>query len=222
MTAVTVSRQFGSGGEEVAARVAEHLGWCYFDKSVMVMVARERGLSEAEVVDFSEDCYRGRTIVDALLGRSTPVGKATVWDINARGDEVAVANVLLNQQAAVVAVSGAIRRLAERGSVVVVGRGGQAILRGRPGVLHVRVVADLEDRVLRVMERTGLPRDGARSLMRERDRATAQYLRRFHEVDWQDPALYHLILNTSLLDVDAVADIVVAAARRLETASVVR
>ena len=141
MAAVTASRQIGSSGDEVAARVAERLGWCYFDKSVMVMVARERGLSEAEVVDFSEDCYRDRTFVDLLLGRTTPVGNATVWDTNARGDEVAAANVLLNQESAVIAVSGTIRCLAERGSVVVVGRGGQAVLRGRPSVLHVRVVA---------------------------------------------------------------------------------
>jgi cytidylate kinase len=73
-----------------------------------------------------------------------------------------------------------------------------------------------------MMQSVNLSRDGVRltreaavARIAERDRATAQYLRRFYGVDWTDPSLYHLTLNTSLLGQEETAQLIVAAAQRL-------
>jgi len=215
MAVVTISRMFGSDGDEVAHRVCDLLGYRYCDKTLLAQVAQESGISEAEVVDFSEDRYRLRGFIDALLRRSAPVSTATTWTSTARGEELRVAQAL-DEETAVRFVTATIHALHERGRVVIVGRGGQAILRGKPDVLHVRIVAGREDRVPRIMESERVTRLAAQEMMNERDQATAEYLRRFHGIDWNDPLLYHLTINTSLLDRESAAQLIVAAVRRME------
>lgn len=60
MAVITISRPYGSGGDEIAVRVCEMLGYRYFDKRWMAQVAPEVGLNEGEIVDFSEDQHRPR------------------------------------------------------------------------------------------------------------------------------------------------------------------
>ncbi len=215
MAVITISREVGSGGDQIARRVCELLGYRYFDKGLMAQVAREQGVSEAEVVDFSEDRYQGRRFIDALLRRSARVATATMVATTTKGAETRIV-LPVDEEMAVGFVSQTIRALRARGQVVVVGRGGQAILRDAAGVLHVRIIARLEERVRQVMHTEGLTREAALSMLTERDRSTAEYLRRFHGIDWAEPALYHLTLNTSLLSHEAAADVIADAARQLD------
>jgi cytidylate kinase len=215
MAVITISREYGSRGDEIARRVCDLLHYSYFDKTLMDQVAREQGVSEAEAVDFSEDSYRLRGFVDALLGRSAPVATTSVWTSTTHGEEAKVTTTL-DQETAARFVAATVRSLRQRGNVVVVGRGGQAILRGEPGVLHVRIVAGREDRIPRIMETEGLHRLPATDRMNERDRATAEYVRRFHGIDWADPLQYHLTINGSLMDVETAARLIVSAVRLLE------
>ncbi len=215
MSVITISREAGSGGDEVARRVCELLHYRYFDKELLVQVAQEQGISEAEVVDFSEDNYRLRSFIDALLGRSARLSTASMWTGAGHGEETRVV-AAVDEETAARFVGTTIRALRERGQVVVVGRGGQVILRGEPGVLHVRIIAGREDRVPRLMESKRLTRMAANDKMGERDRATAQYVSRFHAADWADPLLYHMVLNTSLLGLAGAAQLIVAAAQQID------
>jgi len=67
MAAITISRQIGSGGDAIAARVCEILDYQYFDKRLMTQVAEEVGLSERELVDYSEDHYTVQNFIERLL-----------------------------------------------------------------------------------------------------------------------------------------------------------
>ena len=69
MAIITISRQVGSGSEEIASQVAKLLGYRQFDKRLMIQAAAEMGLSESEVVDFSEENYKTAGFLDRLLGR---------------------------------------------------------------------------------------------------------------------------------------------------------
>jgi CMP/dCMP kinase len=214
MTVITISREAGSGGEQIARRVCELLGYRYFDQNMMAQVAKEQGLSDTEVIDFSEDNYRARSFIDGLLRRSSPVTTMTTVAVTTRGEEEKVTQVV-DEETAAAFVAATIRALWKRGQVVVVGRGGQSILAGTPGVLHVRIVAPLEDRLERLMREEGLVRNAAQSLVQQRDRATADYLRRFRDVDWTDPTLYHLTVNSSLVGDEEAAALIADAARQL-------
>jgi CMP/dCMP kinase len=218
MAIITIARQVGSDGDAIATRVCKALGYYYFDKTLMTRIAKEQGLAETEVVDFSEESYHVRSFIDALFRRSQPVGTTVVHASTTSGEEARVTQTL-DEEMAIDLVTAIIRGLQKRGQVVVVGRGGQAILRDQPGVLHVRIVARQEDRVQNLIQTSGLTNEGALATINDRDRAAAEYLQRFHGVDWADPALYHLTINTSLVREQLATDLIVTAAQRVDDLS---
>jgi cytidylate kinase len=226
MAVITISRQYGCGGDEIADRVCELLGYRAFDKRLMAQVASEMGLSEREIVDFSEANYRVRGFMERLFGRRSArvVAEAGAWTQDASGAR-AVQVEQLDEEWCVRMVRTTIQAAYERGNVVIVGRGGQAVLQGKPGVLHVRLHAPLGARIIRVryQETTGMAPEfqqrAAQDLVAERDKATAEYLQRFHQIDWADPALYHLILDTQKWGVEPAAQLVAQAVSYLPQVS---
>ncbi len=219
MAVITVSRQAGSGGDEIAARVCDLLSYRYFDKQVMIEAAAAAGLCEAEVVDFSEDHYKVQDFLSRLL-RSRP---RTVRQVLVREEAHKLIDTLtareMDEARCVDLIRYAITSVYEQGDMVIVGRGGQAVLHNKPGVLHVRIIAPLEQRILRLREQGVSGVSELKLTIADRDRASAEYLKRFFGISWDDPALYHMILNTGLLDLDAAAGIIAGAVEHLAPAA---
>lgn len=213
MAVITISRQYGSGGDEIAERVCDILGYTYFDKNLIAKVAAEVGaFKEEQIVDISEDTYMMRNFMERLFGgrrikvQTGPLGGAKASQIQS-----------LDGEQGVILMRSTIMRAYQHGNVVIVGRGGQAILREQPGVLHVRIAAPLGARVMRVKERKNITLGEATDLTRSKDLATETYLREFFEIDWNDPLLYHLTINTGRFDIDGAVEIIVSALSRLKT-----
>jgi cytidylate kinase len=207
MAVITISRQYGSEGDEIAANLCQILGYQSFNKQLMIKVAAEVGLTEGEIVDFSEDQHRVRSFLDRLLGSPAPVlTQSHSWS------EVKV----IDAADSIPLVQSIIRAACRQDKVVIVGRGGQAVLRTDPGVLHVRIEAPLETRIHRVQLREGLTFELARDVVAQRDRAAADYLKRFYNVDWSDSLLYHLIINTGRWGIEAASRLIVAAVGQLQ------
>jgi CMP/dCMP kinase len=210
MAVITVSRQYGSGGDDIANRVSVILGYRYFDKNLLVEIAEQVGLSREEIVDASEEYHRVPGRLDALFGGSRShsqpraqgdAGAAGLGDLQA-----------LDESERVALVEGLLHVACKQDDIVIVGRGGQALFQGVANVLNVRVEAPLETRIQRVQEQERLNESAARARIAERDAAAADYLRRFYKIDWTDRYLYHLWLNTGLWDIESAAHIVAAAA----------
>lgn len=108
-----------------------------------------------------------------------------------------------------------IRGLAQEGNVLVVGRGAQVLLRGNPQAMHVQLVAPQTHRIENVMAQLGLNKRAAQSRIRASDRARADYLRRYHNVDWLDSSLYHLVINTGQVPVESAVALIVTAKQAL-------
>lgn len=83
MAVIKISREFGSGGDQIAQHVCELLGYRYFDKT---LVAQERGFSDVEAVDFSEDSYELRSFIDTLL--RPPFSITSEWIATPSGEEI--------------------------------------------------------------------------------------------------------------------------------------
>ena len=215
MATITISREYGSGGDEIATRVSEILGYRSFDKTLMAQILTETGISESEIIDYSEDNYKVRSFLDRLLARSSlrEINK-TSWTEDPTGT-LTKESTLLNESQGIMLVQGAIRAAHRQGNVVIVGRGGQAILKGLPGVLHVRVQAPLDTRFGHIAYSKNIHLLGLRKEIVERDQAAADYLRRFYDIDWADPMLYDVVINTSQLNVEAAAQMIVAAVKFL-------
>jgi CMP/dCMP kinase len=210
MTVITVSRQFGSRGDEIAARVANILKYQNFDKSIIAHAAAESGLLSEAIVDYSEENYRVRGFLDRLFGKPVSVGQARVWRESVSGERN-MEEIALTEETVVGLVERAIRKAYQRDNFVIIGRGSQVVLRNQARVLHVRIVAPFEERVQHVSKylkdtrgeasETNSLRREAQDLTMERDEASASYIRRFYHVDWNDPMLYSLVLNTGRMDI---------------------
>ena len=218
MAVITISRQYGSGGDEIAARVCETLDYRFFDKDLMAQVASEIGLSESEIVDFTEDNYNVQSFLARLLG-----GRGS--RIIAQAGSEATETTQLDEEQAIHMVRGTIEAAHKQGDVVIVGRGGQAILQDKPDVLHVRIEAPRDTRITRVRyhDFSGLATDFQQRYAEERvagrDRAAAAYLKRIYDLDWADAGLYHLIVDTRKWGTEAAACLIASAVSCLPAAS---
>jgi CMP/dCMP kinase len=225
MTVITISRQYGSGGDEIAVLLGQALQYQDFDKRLILQAAAESGLSDQEIMDFSEESHQARGFFERLFSpRQVPqVGR--VWREDASGARV-MEEVPMSEEVLLSLMQRAIRGAVRAGQMIIVGRGGQAVLRDEPGVLHVRVEAPMEDRIQRLKEtlRSDLGmtntdielRRMAQDRIVERDAASADYLKRFYRIDWADPLLYHVVLNTGRLTVEQAAHLIVALVRAME------
>jgi cytidylate kinase len=220
MAVITLSREIGSGGEEIARRVCDVLKYRYFDKQLMLEAAAGLGLPRDHVVDYSEDRYQVQNFF-ARLFRSgpRPVKTFPVELMDAAGN-VTLTDATVNEERYVDLIKNAIWAAHTAGDVVIIGRGGQAVLQDRADVLHVRVVAPLAVRVERLqrVEKTSL--DEAQQKISRQDRATAEYLARFFGIRWDDSTLYHLVVNTGKLGIEGAVQLIVDAVVQLRAGSV--
>ena len=217
MAVITISREYGSGGDQIADRVREQLGYRYFDKRLMAQVASEMGLSEDEIIDFSEENYKTLGFLERLIGRrSRVVAETGTWTQDTSGAR-AVQVEQLDEEWCIRMIKSAVEAAYKQGNILIMGRGGQAILQGKPHVLHVRIGAPQDVRITRVryQESSGLTPDleqrAARDKVIERDKAAADYLRRFYNVDWADHKLYHLVIDTEKWGIGPAASLIACA-----------
>ncbi|MGH7534431.1 MAG: AAA family ATPase, partial [Gemmatimonadales bacterium] len=97
----------------------------------------------------------------------------------------------------------------------VVGRAAPAVLGRRDDALHVKVVASREYRIRAAAARLGVGAAEAAAVLDDADRMRGRYHREYYKRDWNDPVLYHMVLNTEALGLDGAAGVVVARAREM-------
>lgn len=179
---ITLSRQMGSGGTEIATEVAERLGLQYVDRQIIFRAAKQAGLPEAALAEVDE------------FGILPPMLSAK------------------DRRAFITTVESVIRDFAQRDNVIIVGRGGQVVLNEWPASLHLQIIAPLDLRVDRLVKKANLDREAALNRLMASDKARTSYLRRNYHVDWLDSRLYDLVINTGKIsDHDAVELVVLAA-----------
>jgi cytidylate kinase len=222
MSVVTISRQLGSGGNEIAAALAERLGLRFVDREIIHRAAHEAGVPETMLTELT---YEGqRSLAERVLDivNTMPVVPHTPHaSLRETAAPVAMPPVSILTPAApifsrpMVAYVGVIaqivRDLAAQGDIVIVGRGGQVILRERDDTLHVHIIAPFDQRVDTLTKRKGINRREARARITANDRTRRDYLRRYYHVSWGDPALYDLVINMDKPTLTTVVDLIVRA-----------
>jgi cytidylate kinase len=222
MTVITISRQFGSGGDAIAERICSVMNYRQFDKLMLIKAAAESGLSEQEIIDFSEDNYKVQHFFDRLFRRQENAAKMSYWVEDPEGVRI-VEEMNLSEHHLLMLVQKAVLSAYQSGNVVIVGRGGQMILRDFADVLHLRIEAPMEDRLQNVratfkksegaVNRSIDHRRMAQDLINEHDLASEEYLKRFYDVRWDDPMLYHLVMNTGKMNIEQASDCIVSMLR---------
>ncbi|MFO1478291.1 MAG: cytidylate kinase-like family protein [Verrucomicrobiota bacterium] len=204
---ITISRQSGCGAHAVAERVAARLQaecpedappWTIYDRNLVEKVLEEHQLPGHIARHMPEDrIHSFDDIMDQLFGLHPPL------------------DTLVQQ------ITETILHLAERGHVILVGRGAHLVTATMPRFLHVRLVGSVAQRIRHMQQFEGLDNRAAMERIQREDRGRERYLRTYFGKNIEDPSLYHLVLNTDLVSVDETADLIVSLARpRLKQAAV--
>ncbi|HEX5971227.1 MAG TPA: cytidylate kinase-like family protein [Gemmatimonadaceae bacterium] len=203
MPIVTVSRQYGSGGSEVAERVANALGWKLYDNAVVEEVAARLRLTPAEVSAREE---RVPSLVERMAS-AMALGVPEVMPVV--GDMATVPS----EERMVMVTKRVIEDAVEAGPAVLVGRGAQCMLARRSDALHVYCYAAEEDLIRYVIENLGIPPADAPKKVADMNHQREAYVRLHWKRNWRDVANYDLCVNTASLGVDGAARLVTEVAK---------
>ena len=212
MPIVTISRQYASGGAEVAETVARRLGAALVDRQFVDDVAQRLGVPGEVVLEKDE---RGESLV-TRLARSLRLSYPDL----AMPPEMTTALFTDYQDVEDLpyaqVIEQVIRESARSSNAVIVGRGGAFILKDEPRTLHVHTYAALSHRVETAMRRHGLDRAAAERLVQETDRERTRYVKNLFKADWESLRHYHLLVDTGRLGIPTVVDLIVQLAERLQ------
>jgi cytidylate kinase len=212
MPGVTISAGYGAGGSIVAPEVARQLGWPLLDRAISSHVAAELQVSVGE----AEGGALKRSGRDRFLSLLAPLAGGVLG----AGTDCAPPEALpvLDEAAFFRDQAELIMRRAMQTGAVILGRGGGAAFCDQPGVLRVRLFGPAQARAAQAARIEDVDVGTARQRLPGVDRARAQYVRRLYGADIDDPALYHLQLDSTAVQLDAAAAIIVAAFRGLAAA----
>ncbi len=200
MAVISLSREVGSGGHEIAQLVSEKLGYRLFDQPLMAKLGFEAGLTkEGEVVDLTAEKHHTQSVLEKMF-------PFNIMDTVALGAYEASGQGAEDKSAAL--VTRLINIAYAQGNVVIEGRGGQGVLRGKPDVLQVRVVAPKQQRIAWIAKRDNLIPIDAEQKVKEADLSQADYIHQYFGADIHDPHLYDLIINTGKISIESAADAV--------------
>ncbi len=195
MAIVTMSHEMGSGGAEIGAALAERLGYRYVDQDMIGQAARQYGVGEEKLTQLDET-------KPSLFER---------FDVETRQYITVLQSALLD--------------VAEQDDVVIMGRGGQVLLRNIVHVLRVRVMAPFDMRVKRVMKKMAgqmgesVDVRTTAEMVRRNDHEKFGRMRYLYDVDWSDPSLYDVVVNTEKLTTQAGIDLIIGLLHRPEVAA---
>ncbi len=195
---ITIGRQLGSGGKEIAERLGAKLGVPVYDKQIINEAAKESGLlpSLFEQADEKESKVR-------------PMGWST-WGLNSQ-----VYSGYINNDTLFGIQSQTIEKLAERGSCVIVGRCADYVLRNMKGVLSVFITADESDRINRICDCRGMSKKEAGQCVANTEKRRSAYYNYYTFQTWGAAESYDLCLNSSLLGVEGCVEVILATLDRL-------
>jgi hypothetical protein len=205
MTLVALSASYGAGGSSVGPALAERLGVPFVDRAIPFAVSARLAVD----VEYAErhDEQIGESLLERLLrgfigqdvGAPVPIapeGLTLEEDFRRATEEVLLAQAATSEG-------------------VILGRGATIVLRDRPGVLRARLDGPADRRAAQAARLGGIGPEEAERALAQLDGAHAEYSRRFYDVDIRDPSLYHVVLDSTAIDLDTCAVLLAAAARSL-------
>jgi len=185
---VTVEREYGSGGGEIAQSLAAQLGWKLWDQLLTEEIARLANCPKAvvEVREERADPLYYRLFKSFLRGSYE--GSLNAYKLN-----------LVDSETILKITERVVQHAAKTGNSVIVGRGSQHFLRNRTDTLRVFLYAPREDKVRRLLAR-GKSEKEAQQLVDTVDRERVDFIQKYFRVEWPDRAIYHTMINTAIGD----------------------
>lgn len=220
MAVITISKEHGAGGKGLSEAIARALGYELVDKALIAKVAQQARVGAEKVEKFDQDKYSSLAkYLDNLFLANPTLYAPGAFDlpVSAAGMVAGMYEKydFFNSEQYLKLTQAAIEGLHAKGNVVLVGRGGQVLLAGKPHCLHLRFAAPLDERVKRMTAKLDVTAKEAAEIIAKRDKSRAAYIRDYYDRDWTDASLYHLVVNTALWTEPQVVALVQAAVGQL-------
>ncbi len=199
--AITIARQYGSGGREIGERVAELLGIKTYDKEFVTLAAKDDESVSEEALKKVDERATSSLLYTLAMG-------SNLFGLSAGHSPVLPLNDKL-----FVKQSSLVREIAERESCVLIGRCADYVLRENPDRLSVFIYADIEDRKNRVASRHSISKTEALDLINKTDRRRASYYNFYTGGKWGKYDNYHIAVNSSVLGMEGTARLIADMAR---------
>ena len=193
---ITIGRQFGSGGRYVGRLLSEKLSIPFYDKELLAEAAKHSGICEEILEDHDEKPTRS-LLFSLVTGMQHHVGSGNFY-----------MDMPLNHRI-FLAQFDAIRKLAEEGSCVIVGRCADYVLKENPDAVSVFVKADMPSKIDRAVKYYGIEADKAEDRIRKADKQRASYYNYYATATWGDVDNYDLVVDTGALGVEGAVELIV-------------
>ncbi|CAB1076986.1 hypothetical protein D1AOALGA4SA_4783 [Olavius algarvensis Delta 1 endosymbiont] len=197
MAVITISRQFGAGGITLGKKVAEKYGYVFADTEVIKMVAEMANVSTHFVETIEKEAggkfskFISRTVSKPLVDRILKDERGYI-------DE----EIYLDYLVLIIA------QMADDGNVVILGRGSQYILNDHPDAYHILLIDEFENRVRFMQKHYDLSKNRANQVVRSEDKRRKNLYQKLGKTDYDNAALYHLVLNMDRIGLDKALQLV--------------
>ena len=189
---IAIGRQFGSGGHEIGEKLAKKLGIKFYDKELIKLIAKESGLCEKVLESYDEKPTNSFLYSLVMDTYSMGYSGSTYTDMPINH------KVFLAQ-------FDAIKKIADEGPCILVGRCADYALESYPNVVSVFIHADLDARIRRIARLYNLTDAKAKDTIVKADKKRASYYNYYTNKKWSDSASYELCLNSSELGIEGTA-----------------
>ena len=191
-TIITIGRQFGSGGRDIGVKIAKDLGIKYYDKELLTRAAKDSGLAE-EIFETHDERPTSSFLYSLVMD---------TYSMGYMGNTFA--EMPINHKV-FLAQFDAIKKIADEGPCVIVGRCADYALADYPNVVSIFIHAPLEDRIKRISQNMSLSRAKAKDLILKTDKQRASYYNYFTTKKWSEADSYELSITSSVLGIEGSA-----------------
>lgn len=193
MPVITISRQFGAGGKTLTDQLADRLGYEVASEEIIDKLAQSTKLSADSIRSFEVE-ESGKFQVTPPTGFIRRIFNPS--------------KNFMDDQQYVKLLYRLIPQVADRGNIIILGRGAQFILQDRKDVVHILLLADEADRVKFLQAHYDLTPDEARQAVIKQDKRRSKLMKLFNSADYNQPVHYDLVLNMSKLNLDCAVDLI--------------
>ncbi len=186
---ITISRQYGSAGRFIAKLLAEKLGIPYYDNEIITMAAKESG--------YAENIFENAEKIST---------HSLLYSLSMFGSAAGVYGLPLSDQVYIVQ-SDIIKKCADKGSCVIVGRCSDYVLRDYDNVINFFISSDMQSRISRAVKYYDVPETKAQSVIEQKDKKRSTYYNYYTSQRWGDISNYHLSINSDSIGVENAVEI---------------
>lgn len=197
MAVITISRQYGAGGKSLGKMIANELDYTFADSDIIQQIAKEANVSPHWVESFEKEAgTKLSRVISSMVSQR--------WVDRILKDERGYLDERIYLDYLVLIVA----KMADEGDVVMLGRGSQYILNDHPDAFHVLLIDELEHRIKFIVDRYNVSEKQATRIVNSEDKRRLNLYHRLGKEDYDNPKLYHLVINMNRFSLEQACDLV--------------